>query len=82
MSLFVQYLSYIEVLMQLDPLDPSLVVPELMDPGPIDPSVLTRQQYHRSNVIWNTVVVNNLFVIWHTQCISLLDGAFIILLFL
>jgi hypothetical protein len=82
MSLFVQYLSYIEVLMQPNPLDPSLVVPELMDPGPIDPSVLTRQQYHRSNVIWNTVVVNNLFVIWHTQCISLLDGAFIILLFL
>ena len=82
MSLFVQYLSYIEVLMQPDPLDPSLVVPELMDPGPIDPSVLTRQEYHRSNVIWNTIVVNNLFVIWHTQCISLLDSVFIILLFL
>jgi hypothetical protein len=31
---------------------------------------------------WNTVVVCNLFVIWHTQCISLLDSVFIILLFL
>jgi hypothetical protein len=82
MSLFVQYLSYIEVLMQQEPLDLSLVVPELMDPGPIDPSVLTRQEYHRSNVIWNTVVVYNLFVIWHTQCIYLLDSTFIILLFL
>jgi hypothetical protein len=82
MFLFVQYLSYIEVPMQLDPLDPSLVVPELMDPGPIDPSVLTLQEYHRSNVIWNIVVVCNLFVIWHTQCISLLDSVFIILLFL
>jgi hypothetical protein len=63
MSLFVQYLSYIEVPMQQEPLDSSLVVSELMDPGPIDLSVLTRQEYHRSNVIWNTVVVYNLFVI-------------------
>ena len=62
MSLFVQYLSYMEVPMHQEPLDPSLVVPELMDLGLIDPSVLT-QEYHRSNVIWNTTVVYNLFVI-------------------
>ncbi|GMY23723.1 hypothetical protein FCV25MIE_18964, partial [Fagus crenata] len=41
--------------MQQEPLDPSLVVSELMDPCPIDASVLTRQE---SNVIWNTVVVD------------------------
>ena len=82
MSLFVQYLSYIEVPMQQEPLDPSLVVSELMDPGPIDLSVLTQQEYHQSNVIGNIVVVYNLFVIQCTQCISLLDSAFIILLFL
>ena len=69
MSLFLQYLSYIEVPMQHEPLDLSLVVPNLLDSGPIDPSVLTQQDYHRSNVIWNNDMVYNLFVIYNTQCI-------------